>query len=461
MSDRRIHVDKHDPPQGRHVGLEWLRILSVFAVVHLHAGEFFYIGNQSPLPNDQWIALGGAGAWWAGVYGSPLRACVPLFVMLSGYFLFPVEHNLLSFFSKRLQRVVAPFVCWCIVYALSGWGQGAYDGWTALRNVAHIPLNYGTEVGHLWFVYMLLGVYLFSPLVSPWVTSASQGHMQAYLGVWGITLCTPYLRMLYPKLWGEAYWNNTPMLHYFSGFLGYAICGYYIRRFHGARSTPAHSMVAWSLVVLGSASTAYGFLHRLDRGMRLSEVELSWTFESINVAMVSVGTFMVFKDLGTGTRMMSGNRTRAGTGRGGGGVDEDRGEQALVGGASGSPARSRGRDRQPSRGRSRSRGRAGIASAPGLGHAPSGRTSPSVGQAGMMDRLALGLSRLSYGVFLSHILLLVPIQEYISPKLGNAGLTIPVVAVLTFILTNAALYCVTWVPGTWRLTGVPPPRASR
>jgi len=41
-----------------------------------------------------------------------LRVCVPLFVMITGFFLFPIEDER-KFFRKRFTRVVIPFVIWC------------------------------------------------------------------------------------------------------------------------------------------------------------------------------------------------------------------------------------------------------------------------------------------------------------------------------------------------------------
>lgn len=55
--------------------------------------------------------------------------------------------------------------------------HGLYRGDTltqALINIAHIPVNFGVEVGHLWYIYMLIGLYLMIPVISPWLSSCSK-----------------------------------------------------------------------------------------------------------------------------------------------------------------------------------------------------------------------------------------------------------------------------------------------
>ena len=97
-----------------------------------------------------------------------------------------------------------------------------------------IPVNFGVEIGHLWFVYVLLGRYLFAPVVSPWIETASRRAMEGYLALWAFTLCIPYVHLGFPELLGECFWNDTPMPPLFSGFLGYMVLAAYLRRYHAA-----------------------------------------------------------------------------------------------------------------------------------------------------------------------------------------------------------------------------------
>jgi surface polysaccharide O-acyltransferase-like enzyme len=215
--------------------------------------------------------------------------------MISGFFLFPVN-DANAFFKKRLSRVAIPFVLWCILYAFYQYFMGMTDMHTVLFNILRIPVNYGVEIGHLWFVYMLLGLYLFAPILSPWIQTVSRKGMEFYLILWGIAFSLPYIHLIFPEIWGEAFWNRTPMLYYFSGFLGYVVLANYIKRFH-MRAQPWNYVLGVILIITGYFITAYGFLHRLPTEKYVSTLELTWSFEIINVAMMTTGVFLIVKNI--------------------------------------------------------------------------------------------------------------------------------------------------------------------
>ena len=132
---------------NRVVFLDWLRIIACFMVMLVHTCEPFYFdadGNTFFQSKD--------AAFWASWLDSLVRCCVPLFVMASSYLLFPVTRPTGEFFRRRLVRVFVPYVVWLCVYT-AAWGE-----W------AKLPFNFPFAGGHLWFVYMLIGLYLLMPL---------------------------------------------------------------------------------------------------------------------------------------------------------------------------------------------------------------------------------------------------------------------------------------------------------
>jgi surface polysaccharide O-acyltransferase-like enzyme len=123
--------------QNRHRGFDLLRVIAIYMVMQIHTGEFEYIGTDGTV-------LHTAGSWAVGWTNSLLRVCVPLFVMISGFFLFPIGDER-KFYKERFTRVVIPFVVWCVVYAFYYYAQGTNSLRATLLNIAHIPLNYGTR----------------------------------------------------------------------------------------------------------------------------------------------------------------------------------------------------------------------------------------------------------------------------------------------------------------------------
>ena len=351
--------------QPRNHGLDLLRVLACYMVLQVHAGEFYYIA-------DGGLVAAGGGPFWACWLNSLCRTAVPLFVMLSGFFLLPVRERTRDFFARRFVRVVVPFLVWCVLYAIYQFLTGRTDVAGALLGICRIPVNFGVEIGHLWFVYMLLGLYLFAPVVSPWIEKASRRAMEGYLALWAVTLFIPYVHLVFPELLGECYWNDTPMLYYFSGFLGYMVLAAYLRRYF-AEPRAWHKWGGALLVVAGYFTTAWVFDGRLASQRLVADLELSWGFGTINVAAMSVGLFLLLKDVGLG--------------------------------------------------------------------------------AGRLTGVVTDISKLSYGIYLIHIMLLNLFHGWLDPLIVSAGIKIPVLALCTFVASYAVVKLISLLPGSKYVVG--------
>ena len=259
--------------------LDLLRVLACFLVVWQHVTECYYINpDMTAQTHDEMPLIG----WMNSM--TPIE--VPLFVMISGYFLLPLKMDVTSFFKRRFTRILIPFVVWCVIYAVYyvlSRGDTLMD---FVRNVAHIPVNFGVEIGHMWFIYMLLGLYMLVPVLSPWLEQCSKRQLQGYLGVWAFTTCLPYIHLWFPQVLGECFWNPTPMLHYFTGFAGYFVLGYYIKRY-GALSVRN----AWLMLAGGYLFTVAVYQYRLGRVTMVSDLEVCWRFCGVNMAVMAYAVF--------------------------------------------------------------------------------------------------------------------------------------------------------------------------
>lgn len=268
---------------GRLFSLDLLRVVACYLVMHQHASEFYYVTQTGAVVQNQ-------NTFWIGIITSLGRISVPLFVMISGFFLLPMKDTTPVFFRKRMTRVLYPFLFWCVGYAVFFM---FYRGDTLSQmglNILQIPVNFGVDVGHLWYIYMLIGLYTLVPVLSPWLRSCSKKELQFYLWIWAFTTLLPYIHLLFPGICGECFWNPTPMLYYFTGFVGYLLLGYYIKAY-GSLSV-AKSLL---LVVVGYAVTASVYCSRIYQVTHVSDLELSWSFCSLNVVMMTYGVFSLFK----------------------------------------------------------------------------------------------------------------------------------------------------------------------
>jgi surface polysaccharide O-acyltransferase-like enzyme len=160
--------------------------------------------------------------WWSvNIYDTIARPCVPLFVMLSGALLLQpskVNEPLKVFFKKRVTRIALPFLFW----------MGTYFAWDIL--VEHQALTgqfliegiVGGPYVHFWFFYMLIGLYLVTPLIRVFVAHADKRLMKYFFALWLIGVSVvPLLNLL---LTHDL--NNSLFL--ITGYIGYFLLGLYL-----------------------------------------------------------------------------------------------------------------------------------------------------------------------------------------------------------------------------------------
>lgn len=298
--------------QGRVAWVDWMRVAACLMVIVVHSTEPFYLGGAGSR------ILSVSDAYWASFFDSFVRACVPLFIVASSYLQFPLHYSTGEFFRRRAVRILVPFILWTCFYALV-WGEPA-------QNFKDLLLNFNYAAGHLWFVYMLLGIYLLMPLLSPWAERVSRRELSCYLFLCFLTTLIPFVRewasggampLIYGTaglpnpahfpLWGEASWNGYGTFYYLSGFVGYLLLGLYLRRFVGELSWKRTLLVGLPCWLAGFAICFGGFLARVfettssfpvDTGIAAAVYwETPWCNDTIGVALMTVGWILLFRKL--------------------------------------------------------------------------------------------------------------------------------------------------------------------
>lgn len=294
----------------REIWIDTLRVVACFLVMMTHSNEPFYLGGEGSL------ILTRADAVWVAILNVLPRASVALFVVASSYLQFPLHYPTGEFFRRRAVRILAPFIIWTVVYALV-WGE-------PVQNFKDLLLNFNYAAGHLWFVYMLIGLYLLMPLLSPWAEKVGRKELLVYLGIWLFTTIIPFIRQWaggaapviygpsgipnaakYP-LWGEASWNTYGLFYYFSGFVGYMLLGLYFRRFVGELDWKKTLAVAVPVFLGGFAICSLGFLSRvwadcggnfpIEGPVGLAALwEGPWLNDTFGVALMTIGWILVLR----------------------------------------------------------------------------------------------------------------------------------------------------------------------
>lgn len=278
--------------ENRIVTLDVVRVLAVFMVLVTHATERFYVSNAGEL------IIQSSNQFWVNFFNSAFHACVPLFVVVSGYLLLPIKESPAQFYVKRIPKIFIPFVIWSIIYITLPliWGGISTDA--ASGEFVRLLYNFSWTSGHLWFIYMLIGVYLFIPIISPWIKESSKRFEEGFLALWIFSTLYHFIVLLIPDrmLMGQNFFNEFSSIWYFSGYLGYAVLGHYIKT-HVNFSRQISLLLGAVLYVSGFLMTFFLFGYQLDPASTLEDLTLSLRSCTINVAFMTAGVFLLLKDI--------------------------------------------------------------------------------------------------------------------------------------------------------------------
>jgi surface polysaccharide O-acyltransferase-like enzyme len=260
------------------VWIDNLRVLATISVIFLHVScPLLYKFETNP-------------NWWCGnIYDSIMRFCVPVFVMITGALLLPKEYDLKYFIKSKVTRIIFPFLFWSFMYLLFNLfvkkTRGENSNILDTFNFTLIYIKKGSSY-HLWYVYMIIGIYLFIPIISKWIKICSEKEILYFLIIWVITIILniPFINNFAPNF------NLT----YFSGYLGFLILGYYLSKktFKNLKSLRQISIL---LFLTGALITIFGTYFLSSRNGFYSD--FFHNFLTINVLIMAVGFFLYFKNL--------------------------------------------------------------------------------------------------------------------------------------------------------------------
>jgi len=206
-------MTEKEKPAHRSMQMDSLRAVATVAVVALHAaGPFLY--RFGTIAADEW--------WWANLIDSAVRFSVPVFLMLTGALLLPRTESTGVFLKRRFSRLLGPFIFWSLLYLSVALLFQPSGSTISSLDLAMHRLRSGTSF-HLWYVYMLIGIYLFIPILQRWVAMASRRDLEYFIALWLLALLAS---------------NHLPAssfpdfnLMYFSGYIGYLVLGHYLQRY--------------------------------------------------------------------------------------------------------------------------------------------------------------------------------------------------------------------------------------
>lgn len=182
--------------------IDEIRALAIIFVVFIHVSKWF-VNAETPHTlfwnfSSSFAALGNLG--------------VPLFFMISGALLLNKKYELKSFFKRRFSRIFIPFVFWIAVVVLFKIFVLGHD--SSFEGILSIIF----KEGYVWFIWTLVGLYLFIPVINPYIAEYKTKGAEYFLVIW--------LIIFFFNAFSLKPYNID--VTYFTRFLGYLILGWYL-----------------------------------------------------------------------------------------------------------------------------------------------------------------------------------------------------------------------------------------
>ena len=199
----------------RDFGLDLIRSVAIVLVILQHGWSGLELDVPSANPS-----------WWVG---RALCIGVPLFVMLSGALNLGRTPPPGEFLGKRFKRVLIPFLFWATIVFILSAAMGKYPeahSFPSAVGFFFTALLEGRINASYWFVYLLSGLYLLTPLLQR-AFDPSRPQTRTLLGyallIW---LGVQFFKAFYPSFLPVKYFSFPVDV-----FLGYYLAGFYLRQY--------------------------------------------------------------------------------------------------------------------------------------------------------------------------------------------------------------------------------------
>ena len=276
--DRRA---RHD----RIAYLDQLKAISILLVIIAHVCYFYIPGHIS-------------GSEVATFYDIICRVSIPLFIMISGILLLGRDYDFSSFVKLRFPRMLIPFFLWWIIFIALALVTGTFYRTAAITHISFADyifkmlLGEAGYLGHFWFVWVMLSVYLIAPIINKWIRNSPAYEVPIFIVIWLIACLFTTFHIPYINI----------DLRYFAGPLGYFVLGYYL---HNANGKIWSNKFLWPIVFV-----VFTIIRLcLPSGSVLTAGPTNSTlYYNILVVFQSVGFFLTIKNLSFNSKTFTNKR---------------------------------------------------------------------------------------------------------------------------------------------------------
>lgn len=257
-----------------------LRITATFFVVMIHTVYLYF--NKVDVRSSDWAVF--------EIYDSLSRWAVPVFVMISGALFLERGKPAKEIYRKNLVRIIIAYIAWSFIYAAIFFVRS--QNLKASLN-CFIKGRY-----HMWFLVMLGGLYLVTPILRKIAEDKKLVRLFLVLGLVFagiIPELTSVLHMIDTSVTQRLadylkYYTNNAFIFLPMGFSCYYMLGYALNRYGISKK------LEYLIYILGLSGLGVTIFATLSRSLSLNRPYTGFfNYTTLNVAAMAAAVFVLFK----------------------------------------------------------------------------------------------------------------------------------------------------------------------
>lgn len=257
---------------------DYLRVIATFFVVFAHVScEVWYTTDISSF---EWTVL--------NIFDSSAKWAVAIFVMISGALFLGGNPSIKKIYTKYISRMLTAFLFWSILYAIV---NSIFYGFELKSFIMQVIGGHY----HLWFIFMITGVYILIPLLKKFTESMELLQYFLILSVI-FAVIIPYiidiLGVFSPSLSTTANALVSQMQFTFTlGYVGYFLAGYYFNKIELSKKV---TYIIYILGIIGFILTIT--LTSWVSAVKQEPLDLFYQPFTLNLLLMSIAVFVFAKN---------------------------------------------------------------------------------------------------------------------------------------------------------------------
>ena len=264
--------------------LDILRVISCLLVIIAHCSADYVVKD-----------IGSFNFWVGNFFDALAKVSVPIFVMISGALMLDKDYEFnTKKLIKHITKMIIFFIFWSVVYCLLYKILWQIIVKHELVDVISIIDSLIKGHYHLWFIYLIVGLYLIVPLLRLWVKDENKKYVEYFLLLSLIFTYTIPTIINIGSQYSDLFKSLNEIvekylqLKYVGGYTTYFILGWYIHNYD-----IKNKKIVYILSFLGLCVSIFGtYILSATTGKALQ----MYSFFSLNILFQTLGVFLVIKD---------------------------------------------------------------------------------------------------------------------------------------------------------------------